>query len=62
MLQIFAKCVLILVLTIKEAQQYLTSKLSAEDYETLYKMTTVALQGTILAIELVRSLLSISKV
>jgi hypothetical protein len=62
MLQIFARCVQILVLTIKEAQQYLASKLSAKDYDTLYKKTTVALQGTLIAIELVKSLLSIGKV
>jgi hypothetical protein len=62
MLQIFARCVQILVITIKEAQQYLTSKLSAEDYDTLCEMTTVASQGTLLAMELIRSLLSTSKV
>jgi hypothetical protein len=62
MLQIFARCVQILVLTIKEAQQYLTSKLSAEDYDTLCRKTTVASQGTLLAIELIGSLLSTSKV
>jgi hypothetical protein len=54
MLQIFARCVQILVLTIKEAQRYLASKLSAEDYDTLYKMTTVPLQATLIAIETIR--------
>jgi hypothetical protein len=62
MLQILARCVQILVLTIKEAQQYLASKLSAEDYETLCRKTTVALQGTLIAIELIRSLLSTRRV
>ena len=61
-LQIFARCVQILVLTIKEAQQYLASKLSAKDYDTLCEMTTVALQGTLIAIELIRSLLPTSEV
>jgi hypothetical protein len=56
MLQIFARCVQILVLTIKEVQQYLASKLSAEDYDTLYKITTVGLKRTLISIELIRSL------
>ena len=60
-LQIFARCVQILVITIREAQQYLTSKLSAEDSDTLYKITTVGLEGTLLAIEMIRSMLSTSR-
>ena len=61
MLQIFAWCVQTLVLTIREVQQYLTSKLSAEDYDTIYKMISVRLKLALISIELTRSLLLTDK-
>ena len=61
-LHILAECVTLLALTIEEVRRYVANKLPPEDYNIIYKMTTVELKTTLIAIELLRNLLSTSKV